>query len=156
MAVRSVVVVLAAAVSVTVPLPVPLTRLTVIQLVPFVTVHPHPAVDVTVTEVFPPFPETIAVAGEIADVQAGAAACVTVTGCPAIVTVALRLAAPVFAAAASVTVPLPAPLVGLSVTQVGARAAPPDAVQLQPETVATFSETLPPLAAIDTAVGATV
>lgn len=72
-------VVLAAAVSATVPFPVPLTRLTVIQLVPLATVHPHPAVDVTVTEVLPPFAETVAVVGEIPDEQAGAAACVTVT-----------------------------------------------------------------------------
>jgi len=75
----------------------------------------------------------------------------------------------VFAAAISVTAPLPMPLAGLTESQEEAevvpeeaevvpergRAAPGDAVQLQPAAVDTFSEALPPLAGIDTAVGAT-
>jgi hypothetical protein len=157
MAVRVVVVVLAAAVSVTAPVPVPLIGLTVIQSDPFVAGHPHPAVEVTVTEVVPPDAGTVAVSAEIANVQVGAAACVTVTACPAIVTVALRLAPPEFAVAVRVTVPLPLPLAGLTEIQEAARVVVPgDAVQLQPAAVVTFSEELPPLAAIDAAVGATV
>jgi hypothetical protein len=169
MAVRDVVVVLAAAVSVTTPLAVPLSELTVIQLAPFVTVQPHPPVEVTVTATLPPFPDTVAVVGEIEDVQAGAAACVTVTACPAIVTVALRLAVPVFAVAVSRTAPLPVPPAGLSVIQEAgrvvpevaevvpeeARVVPVDAVQLQPDAVVTLSEALPPLAPIEAAVGVT-
>ena len=166
MAVRIVFPVLAAAVSVTLPVP----RTTLIQADSFDTVHPHPAVAVTVTEVVPPEAAIDAVAGEIVPLHAGAgaAACVTVTVCPAIVTVALRLAVSVFAAAVSVTVPLPVPLAGLAESQEEAEVVPEEAevvleearvvleiVQLQPFAVATFSETLPPLAGIEATVGAT-
>jgi hypothetical protein len=53
---------------------------------------------------------------------------VTVTVCPPIVTVPVRLAVVAFAAMVSVTVPLPLPLAVESVIQ----AAPLEAVQLQP------------------------
>jgi len=159
MAVRIVFPVLAATVSVTLPVP----RTTLIQADSFDTVHSHPAVAVTVTEVVPPEAAIDALAGEIVPLHAGAgaAACVTVTACPAIVTVALRLTVPEFAAAVSVTVPLPVPLAGLAESQEEAEVVLEEArvvleiVQLQPFAVATFSETLPPLAGIEATVGAT-
>jgi len=168
-AVRVDVVVLAAAVSVTTPLPAPPSGLIVSQVGPVPTVQPHPAAPVTFTVTFPPFPGTVADPGEIANAQPGAAACVTVTACPAIVNVVLRLTPSVFAAAVSVTVPLPVPLAGLTESQDDAETVlddvevvlddeevpPDDTVQPQPAAVVTFSWALPPPAPIDAAEGAT-
>lgn len=161
--------VLAATVSVTVPRPEPPRETAVTQAAPVATVHPHPALVVTFTEMLPPAAATDAVAGKIAQLHSGAA-CVTVTVRPAIVTATLRLVVPVLAAAVNVTVPLPLPLPGLTEIHVGAesstlrpdarpskrplraaresknsRVSRRDAVQLHPAAVVTLTEVVPPV-----------
>lgn len=105
--------VFAAAVNATVPLPVPDDDplLTVNHGAFATAVHAHVGADaVTATDPEPPVSATFCDAGAIVNVHGGAggADCDTVNVCPAIVIVPLR-AAPVLAAAANATVPLPVP-----------------------------------------------
>jgi hypothetical protein len=71
---------------------------------------------VTVTLCVPPPAGALQLVGVTVNV-AEPAACVTVTLCPAIVAVAVRVAALVVAAAVRVTLPLPAPVGELTVSQ---------------------------------------
>jgi hypothetical protein len=146
--VRLVVAVFAAAVTVTVPSPLPLAGLTVIQAAELVAVQPHPVAAVTVTEEVSPAAAGEIAIGEIAKLQ-GAAACVTVTVWPAIVTVPARAVVAVFAATATATVPLPLPLAGLTVIQAAELAA----VQAHPPGAVTVTDEVLPAAAGETAVG---
>jgi hypothetical protein len=104
--------VFAAALKATLPLPVPDAPLVTVSQGAFAAaVHAQDAVDaVTATDPVPPESPTLCVVGPMENVQGGggAAACDTVNVCPAIVSVPLR-AAPVFAAIAKATVPLPVP-----------------------------------------------
>jgi hypothetical protein len=94
----------------TTPFPVPDAPLAIEMNDELVTaVHVHDAADaVTLTATVPPAASIVTVSGEIEKVH-GAAACVAVNVCPAIVTVPLRASA-VLAANDSETVPLPVPL----------------------------------------------
>ena len=74
-----------------------------------VAVHAQPVAAVTVTLPLPPAATMFCVAGDSAIVHE-TPDCVTVTVCPATVTVALRDDVVVLAAAVTVTVPLPDPL----------------------------------------------
>ena len=71
--------------------------MTVIQLALLVAVQLHPDVVVTATDAAPPADVALGFVGETVNVQA-AAACVTVTVCPATVSVPVRLDVAVFAA----------------------------------------------------------
>lgn len=98
----------AAAVNVTVPLPEPAgADVIVSQLASLVAVHPQPFAAVTFTVPVPPLDGTFALVGDSEYVQPWP--CVSVNVRPAIVIVAV-LAAPVVAAAAYWTSPLPLPL----------------------------------------------
>ena len=77
---------------------------------------------------------------------AAAAASLTAIARPAIVTVALR-AAPVLAAAVTVTAPLPEPPAALSPTQLAAASGA--VLQLQPVGAVTATDCVPPVAAND-------
>jgi hypothetical protein len=102
--------VLAAAVTVTVPLPEPVPPLPIVSHVALlVAVHAQPDATVTPTEPLPPAATMFCVDGESATEHA-TPDCVTVTDWPPAVTVALREADPVLAAAVTVTVPFPEPL----------------------------------------------
>ena len=112
-AVRAGGVVDAAAVIVTVPLPDPLAPLVMVNHgALLVAVQLQPAGAVTAIEAEPPAAGIIRSVGDNVYVH-GAPPCVTVTVCPAMVSVALRNAAEVFAVAATFTVPLPDPLAPL-------------------------------------------
>lgn len=107
----------AAAATVTLPLPEPLLPLAIVSQLAFeVAVHAHVGADaVTATVPVLPSAATLAFVGAMLKVHgAGTAAWLTVNVCPAIVTVPLR-AAPVFAAIAIATVPLPEPLPPLAI-----------------------------------------
>jgi hypothetical protein len=108
------VVVFAAAVSVTLPAPVPPAVLSVshdwLLLVVQATVA---GLTPTATVCVPPVPETLHAVGVMVTVPA---VCVTVTARPPMVTVAVRTAALVVGAAVMLTVPLPVPPAGLTVT----------------------------------------
>jgi hypothetical protein len=107
---------LVAAVSVTLPLPVPLTALSVSHAWLLVADHTASLSDaVTVTLCAPPPAGALQLVGVTVNV-AVPAACVTVTGWPAMVAVDVRLAPLVVAAAVKVTVPLPVPLAALTVS----------------------------------------
>ena len=135
-----------AVVKLTTPLPVPAALFTVIQLVAVLAVHAQvAALAVRETVDAPPAPVALTVDGDSANVQAGAAAWLTVYVFPPAVTVAVR-AAPVLAAAVTVTAPEPVPLAGDTVAHVALL----DAVQ--PHVVPfVFTVTLdvPPVAAND-------
>ena len=95
---------------VTVPFPVPLaSAVRPIHEADFVAVHVQPAGAVTATPIVSPAASIVRLVGLMAYVHpgAGAAACVTVTVCPAIVSVPLRPEVPVLAVAAKDTVLLP-------------------------------------------------
>ena len=79
-------------------------------------------------------------------------ACVTLTLCPPMVSVALRALAALFAATVTVTVPLPLPLAGDTV----AHAAFDEAVHAHPASAVTVTDEVPPAAAGDNDVGLTV
>jgi hypothetical protein len=92
------------------PAPLPLEPdVIVIQETLLAAVHEHPDGVETPTVPAVAFSETDALAGEI-DVVQGAPCCVTVTVCPAIVTVPVREALLAFAVIASETVPFPDPV----------------------------------------------
>jgi hypothetical protein len=99
----------------------------------------------------PPTLPTEAVVGEMLKLQ-DAAACVTVTVCPATVTVPVREVVAVFAATVSVVVPLPEPLAGDTVIQ----AAFEDAVHVHPLVAFTVRLVVPPPLPTDALVGDTV
>ncbi len=80
------------------PLPLPLAGDTVTQLLLLVAVHAHPDTAVTAIELLPPAEVNDAVVGEIEYVQV-TPACVIVTACPPMVTVAVRGLVDAFAAA---------------------------------------------------------
>jgi hypothetical protein len=93
----------------TVPVPVPeAPPVTVSHAALLEAVHAQPAPEATVTL---PDPPVVPSACEVADSVGahGTAACVTVTVCPAIVSVATRLSGPELAVALNETVPGPAP-----------------------------------------------
>ena len=75
------------------PLPEPLApEVTVIQATPLVAVQLQPAPDVTATLAGPPGPPALTSVGDAPKVHVDvAAACVTVTVCPATVSVPVRL-----------------------------------------------------------------
>jgi hypothetical protein len=114
--VRACAAVLAATVSVTLRVPVPLVLDRVIQGVPEDAVHAHCDVVVTVTLGLPPPLATDALVGDTLKVQESAAAWVTVTALPAIVTVVVREAVLGLEATVNVTDPLPLLPAGDAVT----------------------------------------
>jgi hypothetical protein len=137
--------VLAAAVTVTVPEPVPLAGDTVAHVALLEAVQPHdvPFV-VTVTLAVPPVAATDPVDEERLKLHV-TAGWLTVYVCPPAVTVAVR-AAPVLAAAVTVTVPEPVPLAGDTVAHVALLEA------VQPHDVpfvVTVTLAVPPVAATD-------
>jgi hypothetical protein len=140
-ALRDEVAVFAVAVTVTVPLPDPLAPLvSVSQLALLVAVQVQPAGAVTVTEPLPPPATMFSVVADSVYVQA-TPACVTVTLCPATVTVVLRDEVAIFAVAATLTVPFPDPLAPLvTVSQLALLVA----VQVHPAGAVTVTEPLPP------------
>jgi len=79
----------------------------------------------------------------------GAAACVTVNVCPAIVAVPARLAVAVFPVAVTLTRPFPLPLAGLTEIQ----PVPLVAVQPHPDAAVTATGYEPPAATGEAAVG---
>src|SRR5215218_6279865 len=108
--------VLAAAVKVTVPEPLPEVALGVSHASLLLTVHaPHVLPAVTVTPALPPVSPNARVVG-LAVMTHAAATWLTLTVCPATVTVPLR-AAPVLGVAVNVTAPEPLPDVALGVSQ---------------------------------------
>jgi hypothetical protein len=113
-AVRGFVVVFAAAVNWTVPFPVPAAPAVMLaHVASLVAVHAHEGADaVTVTEPDAPAATTDWLVGDNEKVHdgGGAAAWVTVTVCPATVSVPVRNAVPVFAVNAYVVLPVPVPL----------------------------------------------
>jgi hypothetical protein len=142
---------LADTVNVTAPEPVADVRDSPIHEAAEVAVHPHPVAVVTVTLCVPPVPGSDAVVGDTLKVHAAAAACVTVTACPATVTVAERGCAVGFAPIVRVTVAVPLPLAGATETQ--------DALALadqgQPAEAVTVMLDVPPPLAMAALVGAT-
>ncbi len=137
---------MAAAATVTDPLPVPLPPVTVIHDGAPLVVQLHPVVVVTATVADPPAAVGLKLTGLM--LYAHAAACVTVNDCPAIVIVAVR-AAPVLAATARVTDPLPVPLPPVTVIHAGA----PLVVHAHPAAVVTATAVEPPAAVGLTLVG---
>jgi len=113
----------------------------VIQDALLVAVQAHADVVVTATVTLPPPTATFGDVGDTVNAHA-AAACVTVTVVPAIVSVPVWLDVDVFAAAEYVTVPLPDPLAPVVTLSHDALLA---AVQLQPLVVVTVTEFVPPL-----------
>jgi hypothetical protein len=107
----------AAAVSVTVPDPTPLAVLTVSQAAPDTAVHGASLTDAPiVTLCVPPLADTAHVVGVTVSVGV-APGCVTVTGCPATVTVPVRACTLGVAVAVNVTEPDPVHVAGEAVTQ---------------------------------------
>lgn len=103
--------------------------------------HAHPAGAVTVLFPNPPSAETAWLVGVIVTVQTLGAYWVTVNAIPAIVTVPVRVAVPVFAATVKVTLPVPLPEVpAMMVIHV----APALAVHAQPGPAVTVLPPSPP------------
>jgi hypothetical protein len=122
--------VFAVALKLTLPLAIPDVGLSVTQELEVNAFHEQPACVTTPTEPLPPAAATPADGVDTAYVQPGeapAAACVTDTGDPAIISVVDRDVVPVFAASAYVTLPGPCPDDGDTFAQ----AAGLDAVQAQ-------------------------
>jgi hypothetical protein len=136
--------------SVTVPLPVPLDGTTVIQAAPGEVVQAHPVVVDTLTVDVALGLPTDRVNGATVNTHAAAAACVTVTAWPAMVTVAVRGVVAVLAP--SVTVAPPDPLAGATVTQL----APELAVHAQPAGAVIVVAMAPPPLPTDKLVGDTL
>ena len=102
--VRWVVALLAATLTLTLPLPVPLApAVTVSHGAALVAVHAHPLAVVTATVLVVPVACSVRFVGLMAYVHADAPTCVTVTVCPAIVSVPLRPEVAVLAVAAKAT-----------------------------------------------------
>jgi hypothetical protein len=138
--------------SVTVPLPVPLDGTTVIQAAPGEVVQAHPVVVDTLTVDVALGLPTDRVNGATVNTHAAAAACVTVTAWPAMVTVAVRGVVAVLAPRVSVTVAPPDPLAGATVTQL----APELAVHAQPAGAVIVVAMAPPPLPTDKLVGDTL
>jgi hypothetical protein len=138
---------LAATVKATVPLPLPDPPLVIEIHGAFAdAVHEQPAPAVTATEPPPPLASTDWLLGEIANVHGGgAAACVTVSVWPAMVSVPLR-AAPGFAVAVYVTEPLPDPVAPREIVIHGAF---DEAVHAQLASAITSTALLPPTGGTD-------
>ena len=148
--VRAKVLVLGATVKLAEPLPEPLPPVTVIQAVPFTTVHEQPADVVTAVDTLPPAAGTDWLAGEIENAHP-AAACVTVNVCPATVSVPVRGLVVVLGAALKLAEPDPVPVAPLvSVNQVVLLLTP---VHEHPAGAVTVVEPEPPEAATDALVG---
>jgi hypothetical protein len=130
---------LAAAATVTDPFPEPLPPVTVTHTGAPVVVQAHAAVVVTATAVDSPAADGLKLVGLM--LYEHGAACVTVYDCPAIVSVAVR-EAPVLAATATVTDPLPVPLPPVTVIHAGA----PLVVHAHPAVVVTATVVEPPAA----------
>jgi len=147
---------LAAAETVTVPLPVPEAPPVIVRnpaLVDAVQLQPEPCVLVTVNVAVPPLAPTVAVAGVTLNTQDVVDGCVTVTVCPAMVSAPDR-AAPLLAAAETVTVPLYLPSAPLVIVRNPALV---DALQVQPIGVGvTVNVAVPPLAGTSTLLGVTL
>jgi hypothetical protein len=103
-------------------------------------VHAHDAPAVTVSVAVAASFENAAEAGEIAIVQGSVPACVTATGCPAIVSVPLRASGFAFAVTLTATVPDPVPAPLPTLTQPRSDAA----VHAHPAVVVTVTDALPP------------
>ena len=146
--VRLVRLVVDAVVNVTLPLPVPLVGLTVNQPALLDAVQPRVAeLAVTVTPCVPPAAGAFHVVGLSVKV---APDCVTLTVVPPSVTVPVRLVRLVVDAAVSVTLPLPVPLVGMTVNQTASL----DAVHVRVEGLAvTVTAWVPPAAGAFQVVG---
>lgn len=86
---RALLVVFALVVRATLPFPLPLPGDTVIQVAVVDASQLHPVGAVTLTVALPPPAGALTVVGDTVKLQV-APACVTVTGCPATVTVAVR------------------------------------------------------------------
>ncbi len=135
--------VFAAALKVIDPSPLPdVAPVIVSQFTVDVAFHAQPLAAVTATVPVPPAAAIDWLAGAMEKLQP--AACVTVNGVPAIVTVALR-AAPVFGLTEKPTVPLPVPLAPLVIEIQGASLV---AVHAQPAPAVTVTLPVPPPAAI--------
>jgi hypothetical protein len=137
---------LAATVKATLPLPDPLApEVMVIQLSLLAAVQAQPVPAVTATAV--PAPPLLPIDWLVGLIDAAhPPPCVTVNVCPAIVMVPVR-AAPVFALAAKVTVPLPLPDAPVLTVSHGALLT---AVQAQPAaTVTSIEAPAPPALAMD-------
>ncbi len=133
--------------------PDPLLVVTVSQPALAWVLQAHPACVVRAKVDIDARPGSEKAAGDTEYVQPGAeAAWVTVTVCPAIVTVPERDAVPVLAAMVSVTLPLPEPLAGPTAIQ----PAPDVAVHAQPVPAVTATLAVPAAEPCDTVVGATV
>ena len=133
--------------TITVPELVPDAPLVIVKypaLLDEVQVQPVPCVLVTVNVTVPPLAPTLALVGVTLNAQDAAAACVTVTECPAIVSAPDR-APLLLAAAETVTVPLPVPEAPPVIVR---KPALVDAVQPQPEpcVLVTVNVVVPPLA----------
>jgi hypothetical protein len=117
----------------------------VIQAGAPVVFQEHPVDVVTATVVGPPVAGGLKLVGLIEYVHGDA--WVTVTVCPPIVSVAVRVAAvgPVFAPAVTVIVPGPLPLVGVAESHVDGT---PLTLQAQPAVVVTVTVPEPPAAAM--------
>jgi hypothetical protein len=127
------------------PLPLPdVAPLIVSQSAIFVAFHAQPLATVTATVPVPPPAPIDWLPGAIEETLQSAA-CVTVNGFPAIVTVALR-AAPVFALTEKLTVPVPVPLAPLVIEIHDTSLV---AVHAQLALAVTVTLPVPPPAAID-------
>lgn len=150
---RDVVAVLGATVYDSVPAPEPAApAVMVIQLAGFDEDHAQPAEVETDTEPLPPPETNDCEVGVTVYPQLAGAAWLTVTDCPAIVSVAVREAVVPLADAVIVTVPLPEPL---APPVMAAHAAPLLAVQLHPACAVTVTVSVPPAAAALRLVGDT-
>ena len=146
--VRGLVAVFAATVYATVPFPVPLPPLvTVIQDALLAPVQAQPVVVVTAVVNDPPAAAAVCAFGEIVKLQIPL--CVTVSVCPAIVSVPVRGLVAVFAPTEYATVPFPVPLSPLVTVIQDALLTP---VHAQPVVVVTAVVNDPPPAAAGCAV----
>jgi hypothetical protein len=141
------------ALKLTAPLPLPVAPLvTLSHEVSLLTpVHEHPPGEVTAVEPVPPPAATDAFVGAIENVH-GAAACVTVNVCPAIVSVPTRCEALGFEATLKFTAPFPLPVAPpVTVSHDGSLLAP---VHAQPPGAVTVADPVLPVATMEAPVGA--
>jgi hypothetical protein len=145
---------LAEAENVTGPVPLPLAPAVMVSHeFPLAAVHVHPVGAVTLVDPVPPAAASDALADDSEYVQ-GAAACVTVNVCPAIVIVPWRDCVTVFCTAENVIEPLPLPLEPpVTDSHAGALLT---AVHEQPASVVIAADPVPPAAATEPVNGDTV
>jgi hypothetical protein len=142
---------LAAAVSVTLASPLPLDGDALIQLAVVDVLHAQPAGAVTATEALPPPPTMLTDVGDTPYRQL-TPGCVTVTACPAIITVVSRGVEAELATAVMVTGPATLDEAGEMVSH----HAPDEAVHEQPVGDVTPTVAEPPAVGTDTLVGESV